>query len=107
MFKPVQLSSDIYTVSPGGKGVIMIGGIANYYNEKEDNLTKMKSNQLWVLKAKAQNWVQLKQTLKNARYWSVAIPLYDNWGQTIPGIDQKFVHKSDLDECPPKKKVKR
>ena len=85
----------------------MIGGIANYYNEKEDNLTKMKSNQLWVLKAKAQNWVQLKQTLKNARYWSVAIPLYDNWGQTIPGIDQKFVHKSYSDEFPPKKKVKR
>ena len=50
----------------------------------------------------------LKQTLQNARYWSVAIPLYDEWGHSLPGIDQKFVEKNDSDQAavgpPPKKK---
>ena len=104
---PYKMIGASMVTSPGGKGVILIGGLVNYYDEKEDNLSKIKSNQLWSLKAKAKNWVQLKQTLKNARYWSVALPLYDQWGQSIKGIDQKFVHKNDINDGPPKKKVKK
>ena len=67
----------------------------------------MKSNQLWVLKAKAKEWVMLKQTLQNARYWSVAIPLYDEWGHSLSGIDQKFVERNDSTGPPPKKKTRK
>ena len=103
---PYKSACTSMVTSPGGNGVILIGGLINYFSEKEDNFTMAISDQLWVLKAKAKKWVMLKQKLKNPRYWSVGIPLYDEWGQPIPGIDQRFICKDDLDECPPKKKAK-
>ena len=103
---PYKSAGTSIVTSPGGNGVILIGGQVNYFDEKEDNFTKAISDQLWVLKAKAKKWVMLKQKLQNSRYWSVAIPLYDEWGQSVLGIDQKFIFKDDSDECPPKKKSK-
>ena len=54
---PYKMVGTSMVTAPGGKGVIIIGGLVNYYDEKEDNLSKIKSNQLWVLKAKAKEWV--------------------------------------------------
>ena len=59
------------------------------------------------MKAKAKEWVMLKQKLQNARYYSTAIPLYDEWGQSISGIDQRFIFNDESDAFPSKKKSRQ
>ena len=78
----------------------------NIYHLQDDTV-KVISDQLWELKAKAKEWVMLKQKLQNARYYSTAIPLYNEWGQSISGIDQKFIFNDESDAFPSKKKSRQ
>ena len=78
----------------------------NIYHLQDDTV-KVISDQLWELKAKAKEWVMLKQNLQNARYYSTAIPLYDEWGHSISGIDQKFIFNDESDAFPSKKKSRQ